>query len=74
MDRIQRDICASVREELESLTPEISNQRPAADPKGASLQLKYNIKYLADSPRHADSKFVFILSLTEGEVGKSTSV
>ena len=37
MDRIQRDICASVREELESLTPEISNQRPAADPKGASL-------------------------------------
>ena len=30
IDRIQRDVCASVGEEIESLTPEISDQRPAA--------------------------------------------
>ena len=30
MDRIQRDVCASMREEMESLTPEMSDHRPAA--------------------------------------------
>ena len=30
MDRIQRDVCASVREEIESLPQEICDQRPPA--------------------------------------------